>query len=163
MTGSKSPGRVRRLLLAALVVALPMVEGAIGAPAPGTRNPYQKHLNSTDCKANTGVDTFVCRVDFPPVPQNRRREITYVSCFIQTDSTAELNFLNVNVDPVSNVFVNLIPVHIGSGGTKQFQSSDQILLYLKEGDQIEIAAGLQAGVTIFSLSCMVSGETIVTN
>lgn len=120
-----------------------------------TRVPFQRTALSSNC----GASTFVCRVDLPAVPQDRRREITFAACHVQTDGTAQLNFLHLTVDS-SGAFVPLIPVNIGSGGTKQFQSNDQVLLYLNAGEQLSIVAGLQTGQAVFSVSCFVSGETI---
>ena len=145
------------VLLSVLAVeVLPMATSAIAQV--GRRVPFQ-FTAAAGCS-----DDLVCDFTFPRVPDGRRREITNVACHFPTEPTAEWQIFTLRIEG-TGFATYLLPVEIGVANDKTFQSNDQTLVYLSEGERPVIRAALEgeAGGTFSgNCFCTISGETIVT-
>jgi hypothetical protein len=141
--------RLHHALFGGLMMVVPFVDagGAVAAP-------YQAFMRE-QCESNS-----LCRLDFPAVPNGRRREITFASCEISL-SAGEVTALNLFVGGLV-VHASLIPVELASTSGSRFASNDQILLHVRTGTSVSVLALASLPATIFNLACLLSGETIVT-
>jgi hypothetical protein len=141
--------------IAAILLVTGWASGEAVAQSEGARFQQRQPLTCSQNPTN-------CRAIFTVVPSNRRMDIDFVSCFLQTATSIDSNkaaFLGVN-DALSGQFRHtLIWEQRGTTGFNLIIVSQPVSLVVPEGKRADIAIPFP-GLATGTGDCSISGRVV---
>lgn len=150
--------RLRLLRIACTLAAALLAEGWAGEAVAQSGGSLFQQRQPLTCAQNPTN----CRAQFTVVPANRRMEIDFVSCFLQTAAAVDANkaaFLGIN-DALSGQFRHtLIWEQRQTTGLNIIVISQTVSLVVIEGRRADIAIPFP-GAAAGSGDCAISGRIV---